>query len=108
MVRLLGIDPTSVTFGAAGVWSLLALMIVTVIKAWPVLNKVRAESDGALRADLMRMIHDLRKELTTERLKCDSDIAALRLDNGRLHGQIHELRQQLALIMAAGPKEDRA
>lgn len=99
------------TAGVVGIWGLLLVVIVTAIKAWPALRKLQLQSDTSLRADLMAMIQELRGELTDQRVKCAAEIAeiraehaaetaTLRADNSQLHGQIHELRNQMAVYIA--------
>lgn len=47
------------TPGAIGIWTLVAIIIVALIKGWPALKKIQAESDSALRTDLLRRIDTL-------------------------------------------------
>lgn len=100
------------TPGAYGIWTLVALAIVTALKGWPALKKLQVESDGSLRADLLARISTLesqvdglRAEQAAAHGRCDAIIAEMR----RQHAlEMHDLREQhlLELGRLLGRKMD--
>jgi hypothetical protein len=89
-----GFSPTfyAVTVCAIGLFGILAKQLVP----W---KKVQAEADASLRADLMKMMAELRLEQAAERKQCDEAMALLRDQHSRevaeLKGEIKGLRDQL-------------
>jgi hypothetical protein len=73
------------TPGAAGIWVLVALAVITAIKGWPKLREIQTGADGSLRTDLMarigRLEADLQKvseEQAQERARHAAEIQVLR------------------------------
>lgn len=96
------------TWGAVGVWGLLATVIVALIKAWPVIRQkvnearqIELDADAILRGDLFQRITDLENQLRTERAAGDERHAScereLRDVRSKLDGVV---RQFLAFQMA--------
>jgi len=79
---------SQVTPGAIGIWSLLGVVVVALIRAWPVLQKIRSESDAGLRGDLLKRIADLEHNHD----ECLDQNNRLRVDMGNL---IDGLRRQI-------------
>ncbi len=72
------------TAGVAGIWVLVAAVIMVAIKAWPVLRKMQLEADGSLRSDLLARISALEakvelsdQRVLDERMQCDERIERL-------------------------------
>ena len=61
MTEMLGSLPAAGTFG---IWSLVAVAVLTLIKGWPALRKMGLDADGSLRSDLMGRIEHLERETT--------------------------------------------
>lgn len=61
---------SNVTPGAVGIWTLLAVVLVALIKAWPALAKIANEGDASLRTALLTRITNLEGELADERREC--------------------------------------
>ena len=95
----------SMTPGGWGVWTLVALSAVTLIKGWPAMKKLQNEADGAMRSDFLKMISDLRAELDKEKDRCERSEQALRSEIDRLHGQIHELRNSMVELSLRASRE---
>lgn len=83
----------------AGVWTLVLIALITLIKGWPALRKLSIEADGSLRRDLLDRIDALEKELSAERRSCDD---RLREQDSRhkeeiatIHGELNGLRSQM-------------
>ncbi len=73
------------TPGAAGIWVLVGIAVITAIKGWPKLKELQLASDGSLRGDLMgriasleTRISDLEKMLANEQAKHAGEIQVLR------------------------------
>lgn len=97
------------TPGAAGIWLLVAMCAMTLIKGWPALKRIGLEADASLRADLLERIGDLEAALAQERRDCDRQIEELRKEVSGLQ------RQLIAFQLASGqplpldtPETDRA
>lgn len=96
----------TMTVGGAGVWVLVFLFGVTLVKAWPALAKLKNDSDASLRADLLKLlaVRDARiaaleaklleqqvsfdKQMMAERAQCREEIDELRAEIAGLHRQI--------------------
>lgn len=92
----------TMTPGGWGIWTLVTIVAAALIRMWPAMKKLQNEADGSLRHDLLLMIADLRKELAIEKQRCADSETALNAEIGKLHGQIHELRNSMVeLTMAA-------
>ncbi len=64
-VRATGWSPTSI-----GVWTLVGIMtpvVIALFRLWPAMRKLRNESDGSLRGDLLKRIQALENSQTAER-----------------------------------------
>lgn len=86
------------TPGGYGIWTLVALAVVTAIKGWPALKKLQNESDGSLRADLLarisgleKQVDGLRAEITASHDRCDKIIAEIRAQHAL---EMHETRER--------------
>jgi polyhydroxyalkanoate synthesis regulator phasin len=99
-----------------GVWALVGLAVVTLIKGWPALRKLSIEAEGSLRKDLLERIDSLEKEVSAERRSCDDRLreqdAAHREAEARLNGRIDGLTRQLLQLqqsagIAIGPDRGR-
>jgi hypothetical protein len=99
---------TQVTPGAVGIWTLVAMVGIALIKAWPAIKakvnearQIELEADGKLRGDLLKRINDLETQLRSERAagderhaKCERELRDVR---SKLDGVV---RQFLAFQMA--------
>ena len=94
----------SMLTGSWGIWTLVGLTVVTLIKGWPAIKKLQNEADGSMRHDFLIMIADLRLELEKEKERCMISDAALRSEINRLHGQIHELRNAMVELTLASAR----
>ena len=81
----------ALTPGGVGVWTLVFLCLITLIKGWPALKKISVEADGSLRADLLARISDLEKQAAQDRLAFTNEMAA---ERKRCEEEIRELRQE--------------
>ena len=64
---------------AAGVWSIVGLLVLTLIKGWPKLKQIQATSDASLRHDLLEENTRLRAEAAAERVIHAAKIEAMDL-----------------------------
>lgn len=74
-VRSTGWSPTSI-----GVWTLVAVMtplVIALFRLWPAMRKLRNESDGSLRGDLLKRIQALEAAQVTERTQHQAEMMAL-------------------------------
>lgn len=89
----------AMTPGSWGVWSLVALAVLSLIKGWPVLKKIGMDGDASLRHDLLDEVRALRREVADERRSCDLKLAEQdkrhATELGELRGEINGLRNQL-------------
>lgn len=81
----------ALTPGGVGVWTLVFLCLITLIRGWPVLKKISVEADGSLRADLLKRISDLETQAAQDRLAFATEMAA---ERKRCEDEIRELRQE--------------
>ena len=74
-VRASGWSPTSI-----GVWTLVILLtplVVALTRMWPAMRKLRNESDGSLRSDLLDRIKTLETAQLHEREHCTRQLMAM-------------------------------
>lgn len=94
-LRMMGELP----LGSISGWTLVAVVLLAVIKGWPALKKLQVEEDGSLRSDLMARITKLEDELAVERKACAELIAEMRRDyEARLAAQgrqIDDLQREI-------------
>lgn len=85
-----------------GVWTLVLIALVTLVKGWPALKKLSIEADGSLRKDLLNRIATLESELATERRSCDDRLrdqdARHRAEMARIEGEVNGLRRQMVQL----------
>jgi ElaB/YqjD/DUF883 family membrane-anchored ribosome-binding protein len=74
--ELLGVP--GLTFGGAGIWTLVALVVVWIIRIQPKMRELQNSADGSLRKDLMERIDKLEKQLSEERRECDREMHEMR------------------------------
>ena len=98
------VEIKGLSWGSAGIFMLLATVMVALFKAWPMLSKLNKDADASLRHDLMQMVGDLRIELATERKRCEESETVLREEIAKLHGQIHELRNSMVELTLAASR----
>lgn len=53
------------TLGTAGVWGLLLVIVVALVKVWPVLKKLKTDEDASLRETLLGRVESLEARLYT-------------------------------------------
>src|SRR5689334_16868854 len=85
-----------------GVWTLVLIALVTLIKGWPALKKLSIEADGSLRKDLLDRIGTLEVQLTAERRSCDDRLreqeSRHNAEMARLEGEVNGLRRQMVQL----------
>lgn len=85
--------------GSVGVWTLVFIALITLIKGWPALKKMSIEADGSLRKDLLDRIGSLESEIRAERKACDERLNEQELRHveamATLQGEVNGLRRQL-------------
>ena len=85
-----------------GVWTLVLIALVTLIKGWPALKKLAIEADGSLRRDLLDRIGALETELAAERRACDERLreqdSRHRTEMARIEGEVNGLRRQMVQL----------
>lgn len=94
--------------GTIGIWGLLGLAFITLIKTWPIIQQrviearaQQADEDQSLRTDLLSRIGELEEELREERKRCSEELQRLR---GELIGVTRQFVQfQLAVAQAIPP-----
>ncbi|HEY8593322.1 MAG TPA: hypothetical protein VIL42_10735 [Sphingomicrobium sp.] len=80
-----------------GVWSLVFLAIITLIKGWPALTKLKNESDGSLRQDLLKRVAELESQQRIDRAQFEEDMRAERKScDDRLRDQEDRHKQDIA------------
>jgi hypothetical protein len=82
MVDVIG-EVQSLTPGAKGIYMILAVALVTLIKVWPILSKNKYEADGSLRADLLKRVSQLESDAVQARKDCIEE-------QEKLHQRIRE------------------
>jgi hypothetical protein len=90
-----------------GVWTLVLLLLITLVKSWPALRKLGLDADGSLRKDLLERIRTLEEALRAERAECNAKFEEQKRshDNmmAQMQGQIDGLmRQLIQLQQSAG------
>ena len=113
-----------VTWGAVGVWGLLATVLTTLVLTWPVIKqkinearKAELDADGNLRSTLIERIHQLEeiqssdradffKAMAEERKRCDDELEEIRVrlrqaedDNRGLMSMIRQASSSTAMIV---------
>jgi hypothetical protein len=85
--------------GSVGVWTLVFIALITLIKGWPALKKMSIEADGSLRKDLLDRIGSLEAEIRSERKACDERLNEQEIRHveamALLKGEVNGLRRQL-------------
>jgi hypothetical protein len=107
-VTVQGLTPSG-----AGTWALVVMVLVALIRAWPVLKKLANESDASFRADMLKQTADLRSEVIAarretaeERRRCDEVMHDMRLEYDNtireMRIQIEGLHRQIVMQSAHG------
>lgn len=100
------------TVGGVGVWTLVALILATMVKIWPVLKQranearqIELEDDAKLRGDLLKRISDLEHSLSHERTRCEEALTSLRREmQAKYDGLMRQfLTAQMAWAQAIPP-----
>lgn len=76
------------TFGGAGIWTLVALAIVWLIRIQPKMRELQNNADGSLRKDLMEL-------MAQERAECDRRLEAMAAKMTLMQQTIDGLHRQL-------------
>ncbi|QUT07903.1 hypothetical protein KFK14_11240 [Sphingobium phenoxybenzoativorans] len=115
-VKTVGLSPTAI-----GVWTLVAGLLLGMIKVWPVLRKLGIEADASLRTDLLKRISTLetgqaemirghadevaglKHELAEQRRKCDEEQASLRKQMDGLMSIIRQLSMSSGHVIDLSP-----
>lgn len=88
-----------------GVWALVLMALITLIKGWPTLKKLSIEADGSLRKDLLNRINELEDELRKEKRERTDDVRAERIrcdgEMDKLHNEITGLQRHLITFQIA-------
>lgn len=94
----LGFSP-ELTPGAIGIWTLLGVVVVALIRVWPLIQRLKNEATAAFRSDLLKRVTDLERQHhdcieDNERIRRESAAREdkLRDDFGKL---IDGMRRQL-------------
>lgn len=89
-----------------GIWLLVLLAFVALVKAWPALRKLQIEADGALRNDLMRMVTErdaritqLELQMVDERRECLARLAELSAELEGLKRMIAQNSKSTAMML---------
>lgn len=98
----------SLSLGTVSGWTLVALVLLALIKGWPALKKMQLEADGSLRADLLARvaqletrIESLEKLLTQREAEHAVELADVR------HELANETQSLDAFILLAEANPDR-
>ncbi len=83
------------TFGGAGIWTLVALAVVWLIRIQPKMRELANNADGSLRKDLMDRIDKLEKQLLDERRECDRELEKMRVEMRGMQQTMDGLHRQL-------------
>lgn len=83
------------TFGGAGIWTLVALAVVWIIRIQPKMRELQNSADGSLRKDLMERIDKLEKQLLDERRQCDRELDAMRVELRGMQQTVDGVHRQL-------------
>lgn len=101
--------PTGMTPGAVGIWTLVAVMVGALIKAWPALKKLQNESDQSLRDTLMARIETLEKRIDTMTLTAATEREFHSAEMGLMRHRLNNESQTVdALIRILRDGPDRA
>lgn len=60
------------TIGAAGVWTLVALFAIALVKAWPVLLKLKLDDEGLRRSEKRDDLHECNQRLDAMAIRVDA------------------------------------
>jgi flagellar motility protein MotE (MotC chaperone) len=82
-----------------GVWTLVIIALVTLIKGWPALRKMSLEADGSLRKDLFARIHELEEQQARERTEANEALREvyrqLETERAECNAKLEELRDEI-------------
>lgn len=93
-------------YTGAGVWGIVAVMVIVLIRTWPALTKLRNDSDASLRADLLQRLSavetqlaEARKEAADERVRLERQLLderkECREEIEQLRAQVEGLQRQI-------------
>lgn len=106
------------TPGAYGIFAILAVLVLTLIKIWPKLKEMQIGADSSLRAELMARITQLETQLTRVetdqaaereshsnqmRLMAERHAAEMQILRHRLNNETHSL-DALLLLLETNPE----
>lgn len=83
------------TPGTVGIWGLIAIVSVALIKAWPVLSLQAANAREKLRAEGRTDLSDCRKEIAALRAELDIEREAREASEKKLSEEHHKLELKL-------------
>lgn len=94
-------------------WSVVGLTVIAIgalVKAWPLLDRQKRESDASLRGDLLKRIGELENDVRSERRHCEEELGKLRAQIEGLHRMIvqHQISTGRALDLSATPEAAKA
>lgn len=81
------------TPGAAGVWVIVAMCALTLIKGWPALKKIGLEADASLRGTLLSRIELLEEQAAADRIAFSAEMAG---ERKRCEDEIREIKNEWA------------
>ncbi len=84
----------------AGIWSLVLIAVITLIKAWPRLMELSAGSDASLRTDLLDRVATLEAQLEALHLAMDAARESHEREMRILRHQLNNERMSLDLLLA--------
>ena len=88
------------TAGGLGVWTLVGVVVVALIKGWPALKKLQIDGDQSLRADLLKRIGDLEKQMADERHECNERLREMQKQIDGLLAAIRQNSQSSAMMIS--------
>ena len=86
------------SFGGVGVWTLVLMLLVALIKAWPALAKLRLEGDTSLRSDLWKRIEKLEEDQRLQKIECAAEQLRLNTQLQEKEKSIQGLQRQLMAL----------
>jgi hypothetical protein len=101
------------TNGQMGVWVLVALGVIALIRVWPAIGQLRitaaeqkATSDASLRTDLLKRITDLEKGAIDERRLCEEEIRKVRREGEERYDDLREKYDGLMALLRQGSQSN--
>jgi hypothetical protein len=93
--RQVGIAGTPLTIPGLGIWSLVVMAIIALIKAWPLLRRISADTSDKLQAAMLARIARLEERCDGNEAECQERIdLALKTNDARWELRFAEMKRE--------------